>query len=266
MKKPAPPQKTVFETILDWSQARPAWQRDALRRIVSKGRLDDSDIKELTDLCKQGRGAKINGLKPAFLAKAHLPANPGQGAQVSLLSVSDVDGVNNLAPDQTLTFEQNGITIIYGDNGAGKSGYARILKRACRARHAGRIEPNIYAQQPPPARASATITYAVGGVPQASESWQDADHPHPTLSAVSVFDGDCASVHIRERNEVAFHPFGLDIPDELANACQAVKDALTAEQKLLEKARNPVLLKPSWKETTAVGRALAALTHETDIK
>ena len=54
MKKPAPPQKTVLETILEWSQARPAWQRDALRRIVSKGRFDDTDVKEVTDLRKQG--------------------------------------------------------------------------------------------------------------------------------------------------------------------------------------------------------------------
>jgi hypothetical protein len=96
MKKSAPPPKTVLETILDWSQARPAWQRDALRRIVSNGRLDTADIMELTDLCKQGRGAKINGVKPSALTKAHLPANPGQGAQVSLLAVSDVHGVNNL--------------------------------------------------------------------------------------------------------------------------------------------------------------------------
>jgi energy-coupling factor transporter ATP-binding protein EcfA2 len=265
-KKPPPPQKTVLETILDWSQARPDWQRDALRRIVSKGRLDASDIQELTDLCKLGRGAKINGKKASFLTKAHLPANPGQGAQVSLVSVSDVDGVNNLAPGQTLTFEQNGITIIYGDNGAGKSGYARILKRACRARHAGKIERNIYAQQPPPAQASATIAYAIGGTAQPPETWQDADHPHPTLSAMSVFDSDCASVHIREKNEVAFRPFGLDIPDELADACQRVKDTLTAEQKQLEKARSPLFLKPSWKDTTAVGKALSALKHDTDIK
>jgi hypothetical protein len=248
MKKPVAAQKTVLETILGWSQERPVWQRDALRRIVAKGRLDADDLKEMVTLCKEGRGGKSNGVKPDPLAKAHLPANPGKGAAVSLVSIADIEGVNNLAPGQTLTFEQNGITIIYGDNGAGKSGYARVLKHACRARYAGKIEPNIYAQQPPPARATATITYSIGGKEQSPEKWKDGGHPHPTLSAVSVFDSDCASVHIKEKNEVAFRPFGLDVPDELANVCQAVKDSLTTEQKQLEKTQNPIFVKPSWKE------------------
>jgi hypothetical protein len=172
--------------------------------------------------------------------------------------------INDLAPGQTLTFEQNGMAIIYGDNATGKSGYARIFKRACRARHPGKIEPNIYAEQPPP-RAAATITYSIGGAPQSPEKWQDEDHPHAILSAVSVFDSDCASVHIKEKNEVAFRPFGLDVPDELAGVCQAVKEALVAEKKKFEEARNPVLSKPSWKETTAAGKAVGALKHDTDL-
>jgi len=110
------------------------------------------------------------------------------------------------------------------------------------------------------------ITYAVGGAEQPPEKWQDADHPHKTLSAISVFDSECAAVHISEKNEVAFRPFGLDIPDELAAACQAVKEALTATQKQLEKNRNPVFAKPTWKETTTVGKALAALKHDSDLQ
>lgn len=264
MKQSGSSQQTVLETILGWSVGRPLWQRDALRRIVAKGRLDGDDINELVYLCKKGRGGKDIALEPDPLTAAHLPANPGEGASVSLLSVADVEGVNNLATGQTLIFGENGITVIYGDNGAGKSGYARILKRACRARHAGKIEPNIYAQQPSPT-ASATFAYAIGGVLQSPEGWQDAGRPHAILSAVSVFDSDCASIHIKEKNEVGFRPFGLDVPDELATTCQAVKDALAAEQKHLEKARNPIFSKPAWKESTAVGKALATLRRDSDL-
>jgi hypothetical protein len=156
MSKKALPPKTVLETVLAWSLDRPAWQRDALRRIVTQGKLSVGDIAELVELCKKGRGGQ-SALAAAPLESGHLPINPGQGAAVTLVSVADVEHANDLAANQTLTFESAGITIIYGDNGAGKSGYARILKRACRARHTGKIEPNVYAAQPVQAAATATL-------------------------------------------------------------------------------------------------------------
>ena len=42
----------VLGEILNWSANRPAWQRDALRRLVLAGELDDDDFTELTELCR----------------------------------------------------------------------------------------------------------------------------------------------------------------------------------------------------------------------
>ncbi|MGH7194986.1 MAG: AAA family ATPase, partial [Candidatus Saccharimonadales bacterium] len=169
-----------------------------------------------------------------------------------------------MAPGETIRFLERGITIVYGDNGTGKSGYARILKRACRSRHRGKIQPNVYARESSPTLPTAAIEYSVGRVAQAPSKWIDNDSPHPQLSAISVFDSDAAPIHINEQNEVAYRPFGLDIPDELARACQLVKTALTNEQKSLQKAKNPIFLKPIWRETTVVGKQLSALKAKTD--
>ena len=263
MSKAPAQQKSVLESIYDWSLQRPAWQRDALRRIIAKGKLDETDIVELTAICKKERLGEAAEPKSIPLEKNHPPANPDAADSVALLTVANVEGVNNLASGQTLTFEPNGLTVIYGDNGTGKSGYGRILKGACRARHTSEIVSNIFAEdtQPPP---SATITYSIGGVEHAPENWQCSGGLHHVLSAVSVFDSDCASVHIDEKNEVAFRPFGLDVPEELAGACQKVKEALTEERKKFEKSRNPIFLKPSWRETTVVGKSIASITHSTD--
>jgi len=73
------------------------------------------------------------------------------------------------------------------------------------------------------------------------------------LSAISVFDADCA-VHLKGRNEVAFRPFGLDIPDELGNVCKQVKSLLETEKQQQEAARNALFANPLWKPTTAVGK------------
>ena len=47
---------TVLEDILEWSQDRPMWQRDALRRLVQNGELSDHDFRELTEICKGTHG------------------------------------------------------------------------------------------------------------------------------------------------------------------------------------------------------------------
>jgi hypothetical protein len=62
------------------------------------------------------------------LEAVHLPANPGDGASITLESMSDIVGVNQLAPRQTLVFETGGLTVIYGQNGAGEVAYCYIVK------------------------------------------------------------------------------------------------------------------------------------------
>jgi energy-coupling factor transporter ATP-binding protein EcfA2 len=258
-----PPAQSVLDLILDWSASRPPWQRDALRRIVSKSALADADISELVTLCKKDNGRLGVALEAVPLDKAHLPSGPEGLSSVTLASIKDVIGVNQLATAQELAFAPDGVTIVYGDNGAGKSGYTRILKRVCKARHTGDIAANAFDNNAPPP--SALLSYVTDGVPQQPLKWRNEDTPHPVLSAVNVFDRDSGIVHVREKNEVAFRPFGLDVPDELAAACQRVKDVLTKEQGDLERSRDAIFSKPSWKSTTAVGRILSALTAATPL-
>ncbi|MDX1146840.1 AAA family ATPase [Sinorhizobium medicae] len=263
MHQPAPP-KTVLQTILDWSLNRPMWQRDALRRIVTSGTLDAAAIGEVLALCKKEHGEAGILFVAAALEAAHLPANPDNGAAITLAALGDIVGVNQLAPKQTLPFEQQGLTIIYGPNGAGKSGYGRILKRACRARKAGEIMPDAFSL-PVGGKATASFTLSRDGVPQPVLAWEDNSNPDPVLSAVSVFDRECGAVHIQDKNEVAFRPFGLDIPDDLAAVCTQIKALLQTEEGQLKALRNPVFDKPTWEANTAIGRIMSGLKHDTKL-
>ena len=234
-----------METILEWSERRPLWQRDALRRIVADGTPDEAATLEILSLCKKEHGGKDIAIEAIALAAEHLPATPVGGASITLHSISAIVGVNQLALSQTLPFETGGLTVIYGPNGAGKSGYARILKCACRSRKAGEIMPDAF-NPPPTGRATASILICKDATPQPPVSWVDSDQRDPVMSAISVFDRDCASIHIQEKNEVAFRPFGLDIPDDLAGLCIKLKEKLTREQTHAVELRDPVFQKPTW--------------------
>lgn len=102
-----------------------------------------------------------------------------------MLTIKDVLAVNQLAPDQTLSFAAKGITVVYGDNGAGKSGYARLLKRACRARHSEVILPNVYAGSAA-AKALATVCYSIGGTDRQPEAWQGTGQTRPATPSGAV--------------------------------------------------------------------------------
>ena len=86
----------VLQEILTWSKDRPAWQRDALRRLVLNGELTEQDIRELADICKGDYGlADKKGMTP--LSKDHIPDSTSAASAVSLESISHRKGVNALA-------------------------------------------------------------------------------------------------------------------------------------------------------------------------
>ena len=220
----------VLQEILTWSANRPMWQRDALRRLVANGELTDDDMDDLTAICKGDHGL-VDKVEAKPLTTELVPTGEGTEAAVSLVSIFHHEGVNALAADQTLKFTTApGLTIVYGDNGAGKTGYIRILKQACRARGQEVILGNVVSGVAPPTPV-VNIKYKVGDETTPRE-WAGGNSD-AFISRVSVFDTHCAAVYLNERTDVAFLPFGLDLFDKLVQACRSVRTRLESEQRAL---------------------------------
>jgi hypothetical protein len=248
---------TVLEEFLAWSQQRPSWQRDAMRRLVLNGELSDDDITALTDICKSAHGlAEQQAITP--LTNEHVPKKRACNEPVSLVSIFHHRGVNALAEDQTLNFGPN-LTVVYGDNAAGKTGYIRILKSACRARGQETILGNVISGATPLSPV-VSIVYKIGSETEPRE-WVGSGEDE-FISHVSVFDSQCAAVYLTEKTDVAFRPFGLDLFDKLVKACKAVRVKLESEQGALASSALPAVL-PQIPEGTAVARLLANISSLT---
>ena len=115
----------ALQEIAAWVEARPEWQQQALDWL-----LDDEHLTDLNSM-NYWRWPLSKELPLSLCGAADLRMAGSAAQTVALLTVDEIANVNALAADQHLTFGQTGLTVVYGRNGAGKSGYARILKHAC---------------------------------------------------------------------------------------------------------------------------------------
>ena len=222
----------LLNDILTWTKSLPSWQRDACRRLLQKeDGLKDADHSELYALLKKESGIQIDSAVEAEpLANEHLPTELAPGETVILVALRELKNVNQIPNDHALTFSETGITVIYGGNGSGKSGYARVMKRACRARDQSEpIHPN--ANDPAASSKIPSATFEVKMAEAYKEVPWSRDSPLPDcLSTISVFDSKCARSYITAEQDVAYLPYGLDIVENLANqVLPKISEMLEAE-------------------------------------
>jgi len=254
----------LLHEILTWTKGLQAWQSDAVARLLAKKELTQVDHDDLYALLKLAHGIPDpQNRQPAPLTEEQIPAPILAETKIELLAIKNLRNVNAIAEKQQLDVGAVGMTVIYGDNGSGKSGYTRVLKRACRARdQSEQILPNANVAGAKMGSAQATFTLSVNG--QVNEvDWLQGKEPPQELSALSIFDTRCARAYLDSENDFAYVPYGLDVLEGLAKLYQQLKDRLEAEQR-----EHAVDLKvfAHLQGETAVGKLVASLSAKTDLE
>jgi len=188
--------------------------------------VTDPDLDQLAALAMDEAATPAN--PPVPLDAIHLPGAEAAISTVTLRAICDPRNLNAIAPEARLEFAPSGLTIVYGGNGAGKSGYVRLLKRVCRARSAPpKILPNLEKKDDRPT--SAVVEFEVDGTPK-TRSWTATEAIADELGGISVFDRACAAVYVRSENEVAYRPLGLDVFDAMAKCMLEVRRRLESRR------------------------------------
>lgn len=215
-----------FADILAWAATRPLWQQDALRRLAVSGRLNDADKAELIAAIKRAQDLAVDVAPPDLVAltAAHLGAVIAPNASSTrLLGIRDIHHVGLMASDAHLRLARDGLTAILGDNGAGKSGYTRILRRAGGGRGDDlkkKILPNVFAE-PPAGAATANLDVEVNGN-QETFAWSAAAPEH-RLPGLTVFDSDATLAYVDFGNAIELLPFNIGIIQGLIEFCDEVR-------------------------------------------
>jgi ABC-type dipeptide/oligopeptide/nickel transport system ATPase subunit len=245
---------SLQDEIFAWVRNAPPWKQELYLRAAVSPQLSTDDVREVTAMLL-GDGASTPG--PRLVCREDLPGAEGAGESMSICSLSDARGVNLLAEDETLAFEGVGLNVVYGKNGAGKTGYARIIKHAGRTLRRETVLSNPAEPDGPPP--SATITVAIGGAEHRVPL--DLDAPAPALLArICVADSLGDEQYLTADTEVDYAPAVLASLTRLASGLKAV--GVELDRQLACAQPRPLDLRP-FGEGTEVSRVVASLSAAT---
>jgi ABC-type Mn2+/Zn2+ transport system ATPase subunit len=215
--------KEIVDFLWEWAETNGDWSKLLISKIVStETDLTSLDRQTVFNYFLQSIGL-YKGLPPLAIVK---PVYTPTSKQIELTSLSDVTGVNRLAKNQTINFSKN-LTVIFGENGTGKTGYGRILKSLGFSYDSNnKILSNIFGTA---AAKTATIKYKSNGVDEPPFNWNGANK-NSELENISVFNNNCVQISLSDRqlivSPIGFHLFNI-VTSELSELAKLLNTQLT---------------------------------------
>ncbi len=214
--------------VTDWLHTQKDWLQQTAELLLSKGPLDDSDIMALVENLKTTKGQTVSNNR-VFNG---LESNATQAAEVRFKSISDIIGIENLGPSIPLNFGEGNLCVIYGNNGSGKSGYTRLVKKAAGKSGAKELRSNVFKLSP--AEQKCTFTFNDGS--EKNVVWRTTDDPIDALRAVDIFDSDAANNYLTRDNEATYTPPVVSLFDKLVGIIKLIRARLQFQQAALVRA------------------------------
>jgi hypothetical protein len=245
---------TVQEEIFEWVQQFEPWKQELFIRATASPRLSEADAREIADLLlgEQGEGVQLREVKPE-----DLPQGAQAGAAMAILRIEELRNVNAIEDGQALGFEVAGVNVVWGANGAGKTGYSRVLKKAGRTLYPEEVLSNVYREAS--GGPQATVVVKVGEDEHAVELDLNAEGP-ALLGRICISDARAGEVYLTKETEVDYVPTTLSSLSRLAAGLDAVRAVL--ERRRAEVQVPQIDLKP-FGEGTRASAAVAGIDAET---
>lgn len=234
-----------IKTVIDWVNAdgKPLWWRSAVKLILDHGSLNDQQKSDLFEVAKTEH--LINPPDPLFSNKTLPVSDTGYTVEndpIRLLGISNVSNVASLVQNQCLSFEPtSNLTVVYGNNGSGKSSYAKILKNACLTRgKAPDVISNVYTNNV--GIPSSDINIQVGNNAVQTDTWIKGHESSTELKSIRIFDSNSANHYLSKEDNIEYKPAALKVLDELIVVCNVVANNSTRDiQGLGQQAIFPML-------------------------
>lgn len=213
---------TAYDDVLHWADSRPWWQQKVLARIIAGDTFEKQDYEDIALSLMEEPESPPDGGWFSNLT----PPQATRDESVRIVEVRDLANVNRLASGQELTFDPDGLTVVYGNNGSGKSGYARVISSMVGARRQEEILPDVFANDS--GAPSGKVVFKVGDSEKIAVLGQPTD---PDLKRVAFYDEHCGDSYLTTEAEISYRPSAVKLLEDLAAVCLGVSQVIETWKK-----------------------------------
>jgi len=204
--------------LATWANGADEWARHIVRHVLSTGRsLSGDQINAACQLFRQEKALDERSL-PAEEPLAVAASEAEVEEPLSLTKISEVVGVNALEPGAVIE-PHEGLTVLFGENGTGKTGYARVLKALANSRTADVILGDIESESEQPQ--SAKVKYKLGFT-ETEFDWHGEIGDAP-FTRISIFDSPAVTFHVDEDLDYVYTPTSLALFDHVNAGIRGVQ-------------------------------------------
>lgn len=221
----------MTKDLLGWAAEQPDWVKDSLRRIAIAAdySVEQVDADCVLDNVRAAARADSSVHPMISIDASHLGGGFGEARRTVLVQLGPVQNIDRLAGGQKLRMAAVGITLVYGENGSGKSGYTRIAKRLCRSLTADQLRGNVFDATGGPMRVQ--VRYKVGDDAVTDIEWDPATPAPSQLRQISVFDSHNARLYVDGENRIAYLPREIAILEHHGELCQRMAAKFSEDEK-----------------------------------
>ena len=186
--------EAAIDLIKKWFNKCNDWQKDLFVCIWKGKSLEEAKNRAIKLIYKMN---EIEGC--LFVPNTQLPNDiafyENKLSQTNLKEVAHIQGVGALKPTKSLSFV-NGLNMVYGENGCGKSSYVRILKKAENPKANVKIYNNIYEKNQIPIKA--ILTFERDG----NEEKINWNINNEKVCPIKIYDTETAKRFVKDSMEV----------------------------------------------------------------
>jgi len=224
-------QPTALSLLIAWANEQDNWVRAIVVDVIqARHRLSDDRIVEHVESFLREKEL-IEGSANTVAPIGSVESDQESEEALLLTDLKEVTNVNVIASGQEISFNPR-MTVLFGENAAGKSGYVRVIKRVASVRTEEPILPNVH-DAAATGEPSAKLTYKLGDS-ETELNWQGESGVHP-LTGIDVFDARGAVILVDE--ELLTYTY---TPTDLA-LFRIVHDSIERLKNLVEQRRQTTL-------------------------